>query len=61
MSEITPRQALIVEEIRVISRKTREIVGSKSSGLVWSQLDDKSRSDITVQYRLLIFKAGDTM
>jgi hypothetical protein len=41
MSEITPRQALVVAEIRVISRKTREIVGSKSSGLVWCQFDDK--------------------
>ena len=33
-SEITPRQALTVAEIRVISRKTRKMVGSKSSGLV---------------------------
>jgi hypothetical protein len=41
MSEITPRQALTVVEIRVISRKTRNMVGSKSSGLVWCQLGDK--------------------
>jgi hypothetical protein len=40
MSEITPRQALTVVEIRVISRKTRNMVGSKSSGLVWCQLGD---------------------
>ena len=61
MSEITPRQALVVAEIRVISRRTREIVGSKSSGLVWCQLDEESLSDLAVQYRLLVFKAGDTM
>lgn len=43
MSEITPRQALIAAEIRVISRKISEIVGSKSNGLAWSQPNDKSR------------------
>ena len=42
MSRIPPRQALIAAEIRVISRKISEIVGSKSSGLVESQLDDKA-------------------
>jgi hypothetical protein len=41
MSEIPPRQALIAAEIRVISRKISEIVGSNSSGLLQGQLDDK--------------------
>jgi hypothetical protein len=41
MSDITPRQVLIATEIRVISRKMIEIVGSKSSGLVSSQLNDE--------------------
>jgi hypothetical protein len=41
MSDITPRQVLIATEIRVISRKMIEIVGSKSSGLVSSKLDDE--------------------
>jgi hypothetical protein len=41
MSEIPPRQALIAAEIPVISRKISKIVGSKSSGLVYGQLDEK--------------------
>lgn len=39
MSEITPRQALTATEIRVISLKMVEIVGSKSNGLARSQLN----------------------
>jgi hypothetical protein len=41
MSDITPRQVLIATEIRVISRKMIEIVGSKSNGLVLCQLGDE--------------------
>jgi len=44
MSETTPRQVLIATEIRVISRKMTEILGSKSKGLVWNQLNDETRA-----------------
>jgi hypothetical protein len=44
MSEIAPRHVLIATEIRVISRRIVDIVGSKSSGLLYSQLNDEIAS-----------------